>query len=421
VRTAPTGLGTLPRTPRARPGEAGIVHLGLGSFHRAHQAVYTARALDAHEGSWGIVGVASRSRRVVDAMRAQDGLYSVLSLDRDRAEPLVVGVHTDLLVAADEPAEVVARIADERTRVVTLTVTEAGYRPSAMPVALLARGLERRFRAHGEPLAVVSCDNVRRSGERARGLVLERVDGELREWVQSLVTFPASMVDRIVPATADEHRAQAARLLGVEDAVPVPAEPYSMWVLEDRFPAGRPRWEAAGVIFSDEVERYEVLKVRLLNATHSLVAYLGLLAGARFIADAIAIPEIRDQAQRAMRDELLATVAVPADVDVDVYMDQVLARFENPATGHRTAQVASDGSLKLPERLGGAVADHLAAGRVPRLLALTVAAFAACLEMPEVHDPMRGRHDDVRSLAAALFPDAPEFVDLVVELHAGIR
>jgi fructuronate reductase len=413
-------LAMLPRVPRARPADAAIVHLGLGSFHRAHQAVYTARALDVEEGPWGIVGVAMRSRAVVDAMRAQDGLYSVLSLDRDAAEPLVVGVHTGVLVAAKQADEVVARIADARTRIVTITVTEAGYKPPAIPIALLARALERRLRDHGEPLAVVSCDNVRRSGERTRALVLELVDGAVREWAASSVAFPATMVDRIVPATADAHRAQAAQLLGVRDAVPVPAEPFSMWVLEDRFPGGRPRWEAAGVIFSDEVERYEVLKVRLLNATHSLIAYLGLLAGARFIAEAVAVPEIRDVAVRAMRDELLPTVEVPSGLDAQEYMRRVVARFENPATGHRTAQVASDGSLKLPERLGGAVRRHLAAGHVPRLLALAVAGFACCIEMDDVRDPVRGRGRDARSLAASLFPDEPSFVDAVVELHGAL-
>lgn len=410
--TARLGRG-IPHVPARPVAGAGIVHLGLGSFHRAHQAVYTARALDAEDGPWGIVGVASRSQHIVDGIRAQDGLYSVLSLGPGVAEPLVVGVHTDLLVAAEQADEVVARIGDARTRIVTLTVTEAGYKPPATPIALLARGLERRFRTHGEPVSVVSCDNLRRSAERTRALLLERVEPELHDWIASSVTFPATMVDRIVPATADAHRAQAAQLLGVEDAVPVPAEPFSMWVLEDRFAAGRPRWEAGGAIFSDEVERYEVLKVRLLNGTHSLIAYLGLLAGARFVADAVAIPEIRSAAERAMHDELLPTVEVPAGLDPGGYMRQLMARFENPATGHQTAQVASDGWHKLPERLGDAVLHHLDGGRVPRLLALAVAGFVLHV----------GR-DDVRSLLGELFPpavaQAEPFVVAVGELHDAL-
>ena len=363
----------------------------------------------------------------LSVLRAQDGLYSVLTLGPGVAEPLVVGVHADLVVAAEQPEEVVLRIADARTRIVTLTITEAGYKPAGPIVGLLARGLEQRFRAHGEPLAVVSCDNLRAGGERTRALVLERVDRGLRDAIAGAVAFPATMVDRIVPATTDAHRAQAAQLLGVDDAVPVPAEPFSMWVLEDRFPGGRPRWEAGGVIFSDEVERYEILKVRLLNATHSLIAYLGLLAGARFISDAVAIPQIADAAQRAMRDELLPTLEVPAGLDVDDYMRQLMARFENPATGHRTAQVASGGSLKLPERLGDAVAHHLAAGLVPRLLALAVAAFARCIAVPDVRDPARERLealDDARSLVAAVFPaaiaEAAPFVEAVSELHDAL-
>jgi fructuronate reductase len=458
--------------PAVAPAQAGIVHLGLGSFHRAHQALYTARALDRDGGAWGIVGVASRSRRITDALRAQDGLYSVLELGGAQPAPLVVGVHSELLVAADEPLAVVERLADPATRIATLTDTEQGYTaraasgglntdletvradlggaPPNTTIGLLARGLQRRWREHGEPMAIVSCDNVARNGEHTRALVLEFVGllpepdaAQLHGWIERSVGFPSTMVDRIVPATRAEHRARAAELLGLHDAVPVVAEPFSMWVLEDRFPAGRPRWETAGAIFSDEVARYEQLKLRLLNAAHSLIAYLGLLAGERSIAQSIARPEIRVAAEHLMHDELRPTLDAPLEVDVPRYVDELLARFANAALDHRTCQVASDGSAKLPVRITDAVLHHTGRGRVPCMLALTVAAYVRCLATPGAYDASRlgaisdpererleelGRRvSDSRSLVEAVFAagifdpalgEATAFVEAVTELHA---
>jgi fructuronate reductase len=457
--------------PREAPARAGIVHLGLGSFHRAHQAVYTARALEHEAGPWGIVGVAGRSRRVADALRAQDRLYCVLELGGAEREPLVVGVHTELLVAASDPCAVVDRLADRGTRIATLTVTEQGYTaragtggldtghaqvradlggaPPGTTIGLLARALQRRWRGHGEPMAVVSCDNVARNGEHTRALVLEfagllgdRGAAELVGWIERSIAFPSTMADRIVPATRPEHRARAAELLGLADGAPVVAEPFSMWVLEDRFPAGRPRWEAAGAVFTDEVERYEQLKLRLLNATHSLVAYLGLLAGERSIARAVARPEIRGAAEHVIHAELRPTLVAPARVDVPRYVDELFARFANAALDHRACQVASDGSVKLPARLTAAVLHHTARGVVPRGLALIVAACIRCLATPwaydatglgAIADPRREaleelgrRARDSRELVAGVFGlgiFAPEvtrataFVEAVAELH----
>jgi fructuronate reductase len=466
------GLGGQAPVPAHAPVQAGIVHLGLGSFHRAHQALYTARALQHEPGPWGIVGVANRSHRVRDALRAQDGLYCVLELGAAPPAALVVGVHSELLVAADEPLAVVARIADPGTRIATLTVTEQGYTaraagggldtdsaqvradlagtPPRTTIGLLARGLQRRWRGHAEPMTIVSCDNVARNGDHTRALVLEFVallaepDAvELRAWIEQSIGFACTMVDRIVPATQPEHRARVAELVGLHDAAPVAAEPFSMWVLEDRFPAGRPRWEAAGAIFSEEVERYEQLKLRLLNATHSLIAYLGLLAGARSIAQAIARPEIRRAAEHAMDDELRPSLQAPAQVDVGRYVEALFARFANAAVDHRVRQVASDGSAKLPVRITGAVLHHLDCGVVPRMLALTVAAYIRCLATPDAYDagrlgavadPERDRLEelgrrvrDPRALVRAVFelgifePDlarADAFVEAVAELHA---
>ncbi len=478
MRAAPARLsrralaGRTPILPARAPERTGIVHLGLGSFHRAHQALYTARALELEGGPWGIAGVAWRSRSVVEAMHASGGLYSILELGPEQRAPLVVGVHTELLVAAHEPEEVIARIAQGDTRIATLTITEHGYTAlpatgaldtgladvradlaGALPstaIGLLARGLQARRRAHGEPLAIVSCDNVVRNGEHARRLVLDFVAhlpdsdaAELHGWIEREVAFPSTMVDRIVPATQPAHLKLVAELLGLDDDAAVVAEPFSMWVLEDRFPGGRPRWEAAGAVFSDEVDRYEQLKLRLLNATHSLLAYLGLLAGARTIAGALAMPEIRAAAEHLIELDLVPGLDAPAAVDVPRYVDELMARFANAALGHRTSQVASDGSQKLPVRVGSAALDRLRAGAVPRGLALVVAAWIRCLATPgsyaapasgTVEDPRRMELEslgrllpDSRDLVAAVFDAgvfAPElggsqtFVDAVAELHA---
>lgn len=471
ARPARRTLGSITPIPAVAPVEGAIVHLGLGRFHRAHQAIYTARALDRDGGPWGIVGVAGRSRRVVRALRAQDGLYSVLELGAAEAAPLVVGVHGELLVAADEPGTVLARLADPRTRIATLTVTEQGYTTRAatsaldtdLPrvradldgghptttIGLLARGLQRRWRQHGEPMAIVSCDNVPRNGEHARALVLEFVGlledpgaDDLAEWIGRSIAFPCTMVDRIVPVTQSEHRARAAALLGRRDKAAVVAEPFCMWVLEDRFPAGRPRWEAVGAIFSDEVQRYEQLKLRVLNATHSLIAYLGLLAGARTIAQAVARPEIRAVADHVIHEELLPTLQAPADVDLAHYVDELFGRFANDALDHRAATVGSDGSLKLAARITAAVAHHDARGGVPRALALTAAAFIRCVAAPDSYDAaglgdisdpagdrlreLARRARDSRELVSSAFEagilgsslaEAAPFVAAVAELH----
>jgi fructuronate reductase len=475
--TAATGLarrslGRHASLPAIVPAQAGIVHLGLGRFHRAHQALYTARALALEPGPWGIVGVASRSRQVVDTLRAQDGLYSILELGGAQRAPTVVGVHSELLVAADAPLVVVARLADPATRIVTLTVTERGYSARAAgcgldtslaavradlaggapatTIGLLVRGLQARWREHGEPLSVVSCDNVARNGEHTRALVLEFAGllgepgaAELRGWIERAVAFPSTMVDRIVPATQHEHRERAGALLGLQDRAVVAAEPFSMWVLEDRFAAGRPCWERAGAIFSEDVTRHEQLKLRLLNATHSLIAGLGLLAGERSIAGAIARPEIRAAAEQLVHDELRPTLDPPAQVDVPRYVEDLFARFANAALDHRTCTVASDGSAKLPVRITAAVLHHTTRGHVPRALALTVAAYIRCLATPDsydaaavgaITDPERERLEQLgrrargsRELVDNVFAlgiftpelaDSSAFLSAVAELHA---
>ena len=400
------------------PLETGIVHLGLGNFHRAHQAVYTAAALSAQDGPWGIAGVASRSARIADSLREQDFRYGTVQISPEGTTVAIPAVHTAALVAATQPDAVLDAIAAPGTRIVTLTVTEHGYTyspvthrldldhpgvrgdlagaPPSTTIGQIARGLQRRVRAGGAPITVLSCDNLTANGEHTGRLVREFVaalpateSAELSAYLDTAVRFPNCMVDRIVPATTDRYRQDVVRALGVRDEIPVPAEPFTMWVLEDDFIAGRPAWEHGGAVFSDDVEAYELLKLRLLNGTHSLIAYLGALDERAIIPDAVAQPFVEQAARSVLVEDYLPSVRVPADVDLDGYVAQLFQRWSNTALGHGTHQVGSDGSVKLAQRIPEPARLHLDRGRMPHHLALTVAAYLQCIAPPAGFEPGR--------------------------------
>ncbi|WP_285114340.1 mannitol dehydrogenase family protein [Leifsonia sp. fls2-241-R2A-40a] len=443
------GAVPIPETP----GRSGILHLGLGNFHRAHQAVYTAAAIAADGGDWGIVGVASRSRAVVDAMRAQDHLYSVATISPQDTTLRVPAVHTDAFVAADDPQRVVAGIADPAIRIVTLTVTENGYSSSpatgrldiADPaiaadlrgdgprttIGQLARGIQRRAAASGAPLTVLSCDNLAANGTHTKGLVREFLQelptaegAEALAFLESSVSFPSSMVDRIVPSTTPALRDEVSSLLGAWDEVPVPAEPFTMWAIEDDFAAGRPAWEAGGAVFSTEVDRYEQLKVRLLNGTHSLIAYLGALQGAETIPDAVGRPAIREAARAVLTHEYTPSIQVPSGVDIADYQRQLFLRWGNTALGHKTSQVGTDGSVKLRQRIPGPALRLLDRGEMPHLIALTVAAYLSCIAPRPGFDPgpfASAMTDGARDRLAALAGSARTGADLAEASIVDLR
>ncbi|WP_433292569.1 mannitol dehydrogenase family protein [Actinoplanes sp. CA-030573] len=398
-------LSTLSRVPaasrpRITPGEAGagIVHLGLGAFFRAHQAVFTEDAMAAAGGDWGIVGVAPRSVTVLEALRAQDNLYSVTTLAAGGRSARVIGSLAGLRHAASDPGAVVALIADPAIRMVTLTVTEKAYRldpatgrllldddlrgdletdrpPRTVP-GLLIRGLAARRQADGGPIALVSCDNLPANGHLLRGLVDHLAEATaLSGWVRENVTCPGTMVDRIVPASTAETLAVARGELGVRDEAALWGEPYRAWIIEDDFPAGRPAWERAGAVLTGDPRPWERLKLRSLNGVHSAVAYLGALAGRKTIADALTLPGMAATMRRFIAEDIAPSFTAPDGVDTVEYGEEVLRRFDNPAMGHRTVQVAMDGSQKLPQRVLHAVRDRRAAGATPRWGALVVAAW----------------------------------------------
>jgi len=411
---ADKGLPVLPGRPSQQP--AAIVHLGLSNFHRAHQAIYTAQALDLEDGPWGIVGIARQSRDVLGAMNDQDLGYAVLSLEGATAEIQVLQAHQELILAVADPERVVARLADPATQIITITVTEAGYtydahtggldldrpelaadlagRAPLTTVGQLAQALRQRYRAGGQPLTVMSCDNLVANGALLKSLVrqfLERTvpepeQSELLDWCHNQVAFPGSMVDRIVPRTSERHRQLVQSQTGLIDACPVPAEPFAMWVMEDHFATARPRWDQVGAIITDDVHGFEILKIRLLNGTHSLIAYLGMLIGARTIDEAVADPQVRDAAE-AFMDEMSETLQTPAGISLEDYRVSLLRRFANSATGHRTSQVGTDGSLKVPARIPDPVAIRADADKRSPMCALLAATFVRVLTDPTATEP----------------------------------
>jgi fructuronate reductase len=374
--------GTVPRLSPAtvevphRPDTVRILHLGPGAFHRAHQAVFTEDA----GGDWGICGVTQRSPVVVDQLRPQDCLFTVVERSRTTTSCRVVGTIRDVLFARAEPERLRAYFTDPKVRIVSLTVTEKGYRPDSGVIGQLVAGLEARRATSEAPITVLSCDNLTGNGTVVRSRVLEACarlphGDSLASWITDHVRFPGTMVDRIVPATTDADRAEVRSVLGVTDEAAVVGEPFRQWVIEDDFAAGRPAWETVGAQLTDDVAPYEAVKLRVLNATHSLLAYRGALAGYDTIAEAVADPVLAEEAAEFMEHDVLPTLVVPDDVDIAAYRRRVLERFANPALRHRTTQVAMDGSQKLPLRLLGTVRDRLAVGEVPIRAVRAVAAW----------------------------------------------
>lgn len=424
----------------------GIVHLGVGAFHRAHQAAYVDSLLR-DDPSWGIVGASLRSPDTAEALRPQDCLYTMAVTDGDRMRCRIVGALLDVLVLPDDRDRLLALMADPGVRIVTLTVTEKGYchdpatgelderhpaivadladpaRPSTVP-GIIVEALVRRRAAGVHPFTVLSCDNLPANGRTTRRIVTryaELRDPEAGAFVGSAVAFPSSMVDRIVPATTDADREAVAESTGVADAWPVQAEPFSQWVVEDRFPAGRPRLEACGVQMVDDVEPFELMKLRMLNGSHSTLAYLGYLSGYETVADAVADPALRGLLADLMTADIIPTLDVPG-MDLAGYRDALLARFANRGLRHRTWQIAMDGSQKLPQRLLGTVRDRLAAGASVDRLALGVAAWMAYVRGVDgagrpidVRDPMAAR---LREIADAAGPDAEGLSDGLLGISA---
>ncbi len=358
-----------PRYDRSAHG-AGILHIGLGAFHRAHQAVATDDALAAAGGDWAIIGANLRSRDTAEAMAAQDGLYTVL-IRGEHTLARVIGAHA-ATIGGDCAAILEAALRPE-IRILSLTISEKAYgidrdaldiddsHPAvaadlAAPdhpqgaLGLITMALAKRRRAGHAPFTVLCCDNLAHNGALLRAGVLgfaRRVDPDLAAWIAQNVAFPSTMVDRITPATTAKTLEDAARLTGHQDLAAIETEPFTQWIIEDNFPQGRPYWEAGGVQFVPDVAPYEAMKLRLLNGSHSLIAYMGQLAGLDYVRDVVADPKLRAAVVRHMA---WAAGSLDRQLDTGGYIDALLARFANPAIDHETRQIAMDATQKLPQR-----------------------------------------------------------------------
>ena len=405
VRLSAAALADLPadwaRPAYDRGQPCGVVHLGTGAFHRAHQACFfDALLAGGHEG-WMIRGASLRSPMVAQQMNPQDGLFTVLVRDGGEERAQVVGSVRDVLVAPDDPSALVRALADPAVALVTLTVTEKGYcldpatgalraddpavaadianlaAPQTAPGFLVA-GLAARRAAGTAPFTVLSCDNLPENGQRTRAAVIalaEAVDPALAAWIAAEVAFPSSMVDRIVPATTPDDLDNFESATGWRDEALVKTEPFTQWVVEDWFCNRRPPLDDVGVQFTRDVAGWEKAKLRLLNGAHSAIAYLGGLAGHAYVHQAMAAPGFSALIE-ALWDEAEATLDPVDGFDPAAYRAQLRARFANGALMHRTHQIAMDGSQKLPQRWLQTIRATRAAGRpVPGALTLALAGW----------------------------------------------
>ncbi|MBY8859497.1 mannitol dehydrogenase family protein [Nocardia sp. CA2R105] len=389
---------------------AGIVHFGVGGFHRAHQAMYIDRLL-ARGGSkeWAIcgVGVLPGDRRMRDVLAAQDGQYTLSVVGADGVwDTRVIGSITEYLYAPDDPEAVLAKLADPATRIVSLTITEGGYgidattgefdaaepsvaadlAPDAVPrtvFGLVVEALARRRAAGIAPFTVMSCDNIQGNGEVARrvfGTFARLRDADLGEWIDREVSFPNSMVDRITPVTPPEAEAEVLRRTGITDWWPVITEPFTQWVLEDSFTLGRPAYEEVGVQVVEDVTPYELMKLRLLNAGHQGIAYFGHLCGYRMVHDAARDPLFDRFLMRYMDFEATPTLRPVPGVDLDSYKRTLIERFGNPAIGDTIARLCAESSDRIPKWVLPVIRERLAAGGEIDCAAAIVASWARYAE-----------------------------------------
>ncbi len=422
----------------------GIAHIGLGAFCRAHLAVYTDDVLENGAKDWGIVGIDTMSPAIRDALKPQDCLYTLLARNDGKDTLRVVGSMLDVMITSDQRREIFDLLVDPKIRIVTLTVTEKGYCqdaatgsldekhpailadlanptvPNSIP-GLLTEAIRLRRQAGQQPFTVLVCDNLAQNGAKVRDIVSRFAtlrDMELGQFIRENVSFPCTMVDRITPATQDADRATVATALGAEDAWPVVTEPFRQWVIEDRFPLGRPDWEKVGAIMVDDVHPFEMMKLRCLNGAHSTLAYLSVVAGIETISDAMADPDLPNIIRKLWDKDLIPSLPIVPGTNVEDYTRELETRFQNRGVRHLTLQISSDGSQKLPPRLLEAARELYAAGKTPDVIPLTVAAWMRFLSGKneqgqdyKIADPHAERlatiaanaGDDPRLLADSLF------------------
>jgi fructuronate reductase len=424
--------------------ETGIVHLGVGAFHRAHQAVYTDDVIQSGDFRWGTIGASLRAADTRDALRPQDWLYTVAEADQSGERLRVMGSLQGLHVAPEDPAALLDAMCRPSVKIISLTVTEKGYChdpaagelnedhpdirhdiaspsvPRSVP-GFIAQAIKLRQERKQAAFTVLCCDNLPSNGHTVRKVVARLgalQDRDLGQYIQDAVAFPSTMVDRIVPATTDQDRNRIALSLGLRDNWPVMTETFTQWVVEDHFPAGRPAWAAT---FVSDVGPFETMKLRLLNGAHSCIAYLGYLSGHETVAAAMQDVELASFVKRLIDDEVTPTLNVPSGADIEGYKAALIKRFHNPSLRHRTWQIAMDGSQKLPQRLLGTLRERLKTGASIDYLVLGIAAWMRYVtgldekgNPIDVRDPMR---DELRRRADAAGLEASQLAPALLSIE----
>lgn len=440
---------TLPRlTRRSAIPRPGIVHLGPGAFFRAFQAVYTQDAMEQTGGDWGIIAVSLRSPTARDQLIPQNCAYTAVTLGADKREYSQIESIVDVLVAPEKPEAVITAMTDPDIRIVSLTITEKGYCLHAGKAALdltqpdiqhdietpstpksapgfIVEALARR-RASGAPaLTILSCDNLPSNGALAKAVVMDLArhrDAGLADWIDANIPFPSTMVDRITPATTDDDVMAVSEALGAYDAACVLHEPFRQWVIEDNFADNfRPAWETGGTQFVQSVDAHEHMKLRCLNGTHSTMAYLGCLLGLDTVKEAISDQRILKLCQHLWRAEIVPSLAQPEGEDLGAYTKRLLERYENSNIHHLTAQIAQDGSQKLPQRILAPLFENIEAERPCKGLAFVFAVWICSLAEQTPVDPLRD------SLVAITGADDPAqekvsaILRLILDADAGVE
>lgn len=432
-------------SPNYNPDEhaSGIVHIGIGGFHKAHQAVYTDDVLNKFGGDWRITAVSLRNPTARDQLTPQDGLYTVVEKTDTAITHRIIGVIEKVLVAPENSSAVIELLAKTSTKVVSLTITEKGYChnkgaldisnpqiqndlknpaiPTTMPGFIVAAcSLRRKNLQPG--FSVISCDNLSHNGKITASVVIEFAElqnVELAEWIRRNVSFCSTMVDRIVPATTEQDIIATANEIGVEDQAVVICEPFRQWVIENNFCTERPRWEDVGALIVDDVTPFETMKLRLLNGSHSTLAYVGFLAGHKYIHQAIADPALQLLIENLMDIEVTPTLHIPAGFDIDSYKKTIRTRFANSLVPYKTTQVAMDGSQKLPQRLLDTAVELIQQGYRPKIIPFIIAAWFIYLtgtnEAGEVFDVNDPKAKLLTPIAREIYQDELQQVMALIE------
>lgn len=424
----------------------GIVHLGMGNFARAHLLAYTDKALSRHGGDWRVTGVSLRSTDIADQLNHQNGRYTLLTCGSETSAE-VIGALNQVLAGANVAEQALKAMCDAQCRIVSLTVTEKAYgitsdgrldvshpviahdlshipKPKGV-VGLISAALWHRYNQKKKPFTVLSCDNLSHNGAKLQQAVLEFATlvykPDFVAWIAEHVCFPSTMVDRITPASTDKTFTMARELTGYQDLAAVETEPFHQWVIEDKFSDGRPAWEAMGAVFVDDVAPYERMKLRMLNGAHSMMAYCSGLSDKKYVRDVMADPLYR----RVVRQYLNAAAATITGLDFDLasYSEALMTRFSNPAIAHATAQIAMDGSQKLPQRVTATAIDAQNRGSETRIFAFTLAVWLAFLKQKQLSDSFLSTDDPKAALlkdAIANKDKADELIHAVAEICPDI-